>query len=59
MLASVLHNKIAVQVSINIMWTFVGMRRFIANNALLFEKVSDIDREEDTGVPRQVHHPGW
>ena len=43
MLASVLHSKVAVQVSINIMRTFVEMRRFIANNALLFEKVSDIE----------------
>ncbi len=43
MLASVLHSKVAVQVSINIMRAFVEMRRFIANNALLFEKVSDIE----------------
>ena len=46
MLASVLHSKIAVQVSINIMRTFVEMRRFIANNALLFEKVSDIELKQ-------------
>lgn len=42
MLASVLHSKIAVHVSISIMRTFVEMRRFIANNALLFEKVSNM-----------------
>ena len=46
MLASVLHSKVAVQVSINIMRTFVEMRRFIANNALLFEKVSDIELKQ-------------
>ena len=46
MLASVLHSKSAVQASINIMRTFVEMRRFIANNALLFEKVSDIELKQ-------------
>ena len=46
MLASVLHSKVAVQVGINIMRTFVEMRRFIANNALLFEKVSDIELKQ-------------
>ena len=40
MLASVLHSKVAVQVSINIMRTFVEM------NALLFEKVSDIELKQ-------------
>ncbi len=46
MLASVLHSKIAVQVSISIMRTFVEMRRFIANNALLFEKVSHMELKQ-------------
>lgn len=46
MLASVLHSSVAVQVSIGIMRTFVEMRRFIANNALLFEKVSDIELKQ-------------
>ena len=46
MLASVLHSKVAVQVSINIMRAFVELRRFIANNALLFEKVSDIELKQ-------------
>ena len=35
MLASVLHSKVAIKVSIGIMRAFVEMRRFIANNALL------------------------
>lgn len=35
MLASVLHSEVAIKVSIGIMRTFVEMRRFIANNALL------------------------
>ncbi|MCR5268815.1 MAG: ORF6N domain-containing protein, partial [Lachnospiraceae bacterium] len=46
MLASILHSKVAIQVSINIMRTFVEMRRFIANNALLFEKVSDVELKQ-------------
>lgn len=46
MLASVLHSKVAVQVSISIMRTFVEMRRFIANNALLFEKISNIELKQ-------------
>ena len=43
MLSGVLRSDVAVQVSIRIMNTFVEMRHFIANNALLFEKVSDIE----------------
>ena len=46
MLASVLHSKVAVQVSISIMRTFVEMRRFIVNNALLFEKISNIELKQ-------------
>ena len=46
MLASVLRSKVAVQVSINIMRTFVEMRRFIANNAILFEKVSNMELKQ-------------
>ena len=43
MLSGILRSDVAIQVSIRIMNTFVEMRRFIANNALLFEKVSDIE----------------
>ena len=46
MLSGVLRSDVAVQVSIRIMNTFVEMRRFIANNALLFEKVSDIELKQ-------------
>ena len=46
MLASVLHSKVAVDVSISIMRAFVEMRHFIANNALLFEKVSTIELKQ-------------
>lgn len=46
MLSGVLRSDVAVQVSIKIMNTFVEMRRFISNNALLFEKVSDIELKQ-------------
>lgn len=46
MLSGVLRSDVAVQVSIRIMNTFVEMRRFIANNAILFEKVSNIELKQ-------------
>lgn len=46
MLSGVLRSDIAIQVSIRIMNTFVEMRRFIANNALLFEKVSNMELKQ-------------
>lgn len=36
MLATVLRSETAIQVSIKIMDVFVGMRRFLANNALMY-----------------------
>ena len=46
MLASVLHSDVAVQASIRIMRTFVEMRHFIANNAMLFERISSIELKQ-------------
>ena len=46
MLSGVLRSDVAVQASIRIMNTFVEMRRFIAKNALLFEKVSGIELKQ-------------
>ena len=46
MLSGILRSDVAIQVSIRIMNTFVEMRRFIANNALLFEKVSQIELKQ-------------
>lgn len=46
MLASVLHSDIAVNVSIRIMRVFVEMRRFVANNALLFERISNVELKQ-------------
>ncbi len=43
MLSAVLRSDVAIQVSINIMNAFVEMRRFIANNTLLFERISNVE----------------
>lgn len=43
MLASVLHSETAIHVSISIMRAFVEMRRFFANNAALFERISGVE----------------
>lgn len=46
MLSAVLKSGVAVNVSIGIMRAFVEIRHFISNNALLFEKVSDIELKQ-------------
>lgn len=46
MLASVLRSEIAINTSICIMRTFVEMRRFISNNALLFERISNVELKQ-------------
>ncbi len=45
MLASVLRSEITINASIRIMRTFVEIRRFIANNALLFERISNVEKK--------------
>ena len=46
MLASVLHSEVAINVSIGIMRAFVEMRRFIASNSLLFERISSVELKQ-------------
>lgn len=46
MLSAVLRSDVAIQVSINIMNTFSEMRHFIASNALLFERISNIELKQ-------------
>ena len=43
MLAGVLKNDIAIQVSINIIRAFIEMRKFISNNAQVFERLTKIE----------------
>ena len=46
MLASILRSEVAVNVSIGIMRAFVEMRHFIANNSLLFERISNVELKQ-------------
>ncbi|MBR0093481.1 MAG: ORF6N domain-containing protein [Lachnospiraceae bacterium] len=46
MLAGVLHTDIAIEVSLRIMRTFVEMRRFFANNTVLFDRISGIELKQ-------------
>ena len=46
MLSAILRSDIAINVSINITKAFVEMRHFISNNALLFEKISDVELKQ-------------
>lgn len=43
MLSAVLHSQTAVSVSIRIMDAFVAMRRFLANNAQIFQRLASIE----------------
>lgn len=42
MLSAVLNSDLAIQVSIQIITAFVEMRKFMVNNSLLFEKISEV-----------------
>lgn len=46
MLSSVLRSDEAIQVSVNIMNTFVKMRRFLAENALIFDKLTSLELKQ-------------
>ena len=46
MLSAVLRSDTAIQVSIQIINAFVEMRRFIANNAALFERISAVELKQ-------------
>ena len=46
MLSAVLNSDIAIQVSIHIMTAFVEMRKFLVNNAVMFERISDVELEQ-------------
>lgn len=46
MLSAVLRSDVAIQISISIMKSFVEMRHFMANNALLFERISNVELKQ-------------
>ena len=46
MLSAVLRSDVAIKISIYIMKSFVEMRRFISNNAMLFERNSNVELKQ-------------
>ena len=46
MLSSVLKSDVAIQINMRIMDTFVDIRKYMANNALLYEKVNNIELKQ-------------
>ena len=46
MLSAVLKSKIAIAVSINIMQAFVQMRKFIADNAVMFQRMDKLEKQQ-------------
>jgi len=46
MLSAVLRSETAIKVSIQIMDAFVGMRKFIANNAAIFHRLDSIEQKQ-------------
>lgn len=46
MLSAVLRSETAIRVSIQIMTAFVEMRKFISSNALLFERISEVELKQ-------------
>lgn len=45
-LSSVLTSKIAVDIHVNIMRAFVNMRKFISNNALVFQRLDLLEQKQ-------------
>ena len=45
-LSSVLTSKMAVEIHINIMRAFVNMRKFISNNALIFQRLDLLEQKQ-------------
>ncbi|WP_310441011.1 ORF6N domain-containing protein [Sulfurimonas sp.] len=48
MLSAVLRSQMAIEVSIQIIDTFVNMRRFLLNNASIFHKIESIEKRQIT-----------
>ena len=54
MLAGILKSDIAVEISIRIIITFVEMRRFFFQNAILFNRISTIEQKQITTDIKQI-----
>lgn len=56
MLSAVLKSDVAIQVSIQIMKTFVEMRKYLADNAFLLEKISSIEKRQIAGEIQRTNY---
>lgn len=56
MLSAVLKSDVAIQVSIRIMKTFVEMRKYLAHNALIFERINSIEKRQIAGEIEQISY---
>lgn len=54
MLASVLRSEIASKVNVQIMRTFVTMRRFIANNTMLFTCIMELEVKQEKYIAEHI-----
>lgn len=46
MLSGVLRSKVAIQISIDIINAFVSMRKFIASNAQIFQRLGSVEKKQ-------------
>ena len=46
MIASILTSKIAIEINIKIMRAFVQMRKFVSNNALIFQRLDSLEQKQ-------------
>lgn len=58
MLSAVLRSQTAVQTSIYIINTFVQMRKFISNNALIFQRLDLLEQKQFKTDEKDVYHIG-
>ena len=66
MLSAVLRSDVAIQVSIRIMNTFVEMRRFMATNSLILNRINEIEvrqliyqKDTDEKFDKVFQYPYW
>ena len=56
MLSAVLRSKVAVETSVHIMRAFVEMRRFMANNAAMFEHIRALEQQQTEDRIHQLEY---
>jgi hypothetical protein len=58
MLASVLKSERAVQVNVQIIRTFVNMRKLLSENVLIFQRLDNIEEKISEHDKKTVYHIG-